>query len=307
MKWIKKGLIIGPIRNLDWMVTHAALPFAERIDADRYRIYFSGRNSQNMYQVGYVEIDIKDPQEILYITENPVLALGPLGSFDDSGVTASWIVNYESKKYMYYVGWMQGKRVLYYASIGLAISQDGGNTFKKISKAPIIERNNVDPYMTLSLCVMIENELWRMWYTSGLRWEIENNNLKSYYHIKYAESIDGINWERNGIVCIDFKSKEENAIGRPCFLKEDDIYKMWYSYSGYCGRGYRIGYAESNDGIHWERKDEEAGIDVSESGWDSEMVCYPFVFEHKGKKYMLYNGNSFGKAGFGYAILDENK
>lgn len=307
MKWIKKGLIIGPIRNLDWMVTHAALPFAERIDADRYSIYFSGRNSQNMSQVGYVEVDITKPQDILYITEKPVLELGPLGSFDDSGVFPSWIVNHEGKKYLYYIGWMQGKRVPYYASTGLAISSNGGKTFKKISKAPIIERNNVDPYMTLSLCVMIENGKWRMWYTSCLGWEIENNNLKSYYHIKYAESIDGINWERNGIVCIDFKSKEENAIARPCVTKVDDIYKMWYSYSGYGGKSYRIGYAESNDGIHWERKDEEAGIDVSESGWDSEMVCYPFVFEHKGKKYMLYNGNSFGKAGFGYAILDENK
>ena len=307
MKGIKKGLIIEPTRDLDWMVTHAALPFAERIGVDRYRIYFSGRNSQNMYQVGYVEIDINVPQEILYITKKPVLELGPLGSFDDSGVTGSWIINHEGKRYMYYVGWMQGKRVPYYTSIGLAISLSGGKTFKKISEAPIIERNNVDPYMTLSLCVQIENGIWRMWYTSGLKWEIENNNLKSYYHIKYAESKDGINWKRRGIVCIDFKSKEENAIGRPCVIKEEDIYKMWYAYSGYKGKSYRIGYAESNDGICWERKDDEAGIDVSESGWDSEMVEYPFVFNHKGKKYMLYNGNSYGKGGFGYAVLDENK
>ena len=307
MKWIKKGLVVKPRGNLDWMVTHTQLPFADRIGGDLHRIYFAGRNSQNMSQVGYVEIDIKDPQEILYITEKSVLELGPLGSFDDSAVMPSWIVNQEDKKYMYYIGWMQGKRVPYYASLGLAISSDGGKTFKKKSKAPILERNNVDPYMTASACVRIENGIWRMWYLTAVRWEIENDNPKPYYHIKYAESKDGINWERNGIVCIDFKSKEENAIARPCVTKEEGIYKMWYSYSGYNGKSYRIGYAESNDGIRWERKDEEAGIDVSESGWDSEMVCYPFVFEHKGKKYMLYNGNSFGKAGFGYAILDENK
>ena len=105
-------------------------------------------------------------------------------------------------------------------------------------------------------------------------------------------------------MCIDFKSKEEYAISRPCVIKEDGIYKMWYSYRGGSDT-YRIGYAESADGIHWGRKDEEAGIDVSESGWDSEMIEYPFVLEHKGKKYMLYNGNSYGKTGFGYAILKE--
>ncbi len=131
-------------------------------------------------------------------------------------------------------------------------------------------------------------------------WEIENGKLKHYYHIKYAESKDGINWERRGIVCIDFKSKDEYAIARPCVIKEDGIYRMWYSYRG---EGYRMGYAESTDGVVWKRKDEEAGIDVSESGWDSEMIEYAFVFSHKDKKYMLYNGNDYGKTGFGYAML----
>ncbi len=87
----------------------------------------------------------------------------------------------------------------------------------------------------------------------------------------------GIEWERKGIVCIDFKSDDEYAISRPCVLKEDGIYKMWYSYRGEI---YRIGYAESNDGLQWERKDEEAGLVVSESGWDSERSCYLHVFEH---------------------------
>jgi len=302
MKWIKRGLILKPTGKSDWMVTHAQLPFAERIGGDRYRIYFSGRNSQNMSQVGYIEIDINEPQKRLHITEKPVLELGPLGSFDDSGVFPSWIVNYEGKKYMYYVGWMQGKRVPYYASVGLAISLDRGKTFKKFSKGPIFERNDVDPYLTLTTCVMIENATWRMWYTSGVKWEIEDCKPKPYYHIKYAQSKDGVSWETRRIVCIDFKSKDEFAIARPCVIKEDGIYKMWYAYSR---KKYRIGYAESNDGIHWKRKDDEAGIDVSESGWDSEMVEYPFVFEHRGKKYMLYNGNNYGKDGFGLAVSSE--
>ncbi len=306
MKWQKMGLILRPKPKLDWMVSHAMLPFAERIGEDLYRIYFSGRNSQNMSQIGYMEIDINEPQEILYITEKPVLELGPLGSFDDSGVFPSWMINHKGKKYFYYIGWMQGKRTTFYSCIGLAISLDGGKTFKRFSKAPLLERNDVDPYMTTSACVKIENEIWRMWYTSGVGWEKENNETYPRYHIKYAQSNDGINWERRGIVCIDFKSKDEDGIARPCVIKEDDVYKMWYSYGEYGGKSYRIGYAESKDGIRWERRDDEVGIDVSESGWDSEMIEYAFVFEHKGIKYMLYNGNSFGKTGLGYAIMEGN-
>jgi len=304
MKWRKMGLIFEPKGQFDWMVTHAMLPFADTIDEDLYRIYFCGRNRQNMSQVGYIEININEPKEILYITEKPVLELGPLGSFDDSGVFPSWIVDYESKKYMFYIGWMQGKRVPYYASLGLALSQDGGKTFEKYSRAPILERNDIDPYGTASACVIIENELWRMWYLSWVKWVIENESSKPYYHLKYAESEDGIHWKRDGTVCIDFKYDGETRIARPCVIKEDEVYKMWYCYAIGAG-GYRMGYAESEEGIKWKRKDEEVGIDVSESGWDSEMICYPFVFEHKGRKYMLYNGNGYGKTGLGYAILEE--
>lgn len=302
MKWIKKGLILEPTGKLDWMVTHAGLPFAEKIEGDIYRIYFHGRDYQNRSQPGYIEIDINEPQKILSITEKPVLSLGSLGAFDDSGVMPSWIVDYNGTKYMYYIGWNQGVTVPFYTFTGLAVSQDGGETFQRFSKAPILGRNDVDPYLAPSPCVIIENGVWRMWYSSCVGWQIENGKPKHYYHIKYAESKDGIDWQRRGVMCIDFKSKDEYAIARPCVLKEDGIYKMWYSYRG---ESYRIGYAESKDGIHWERKDDEAGIDVSESGWDSEMIEYAFVFEHKGKKYMLYNGNGYGKTGLGYAILKE--
>ena len=300
MRWLKKGLIIKPGR-FDWMVTHAQNPFAERIGEDLYRIYFSGRDRLNRSQIGYIEIYINNPQKILYITEKPVLGLGALGCFDDSGVMTSWIVDHDGMKYLFYTGWTQGVTVPYYFYVGLAISKDEGKHFERISKAPILERNCYDPYLTASPCILIENGVWRMWYVSSIKREIENGEPKPHYHIKYAESKDGINWDRRGVVCIDFKSKDEYAIARPCVLKEDGIYKMWYSYSS---GSYRIGYAESKDGIRWERKDDEVGIDVSESGWDSEIICYPCVFKHKGKKYMLYNGNGYGKTGCGYAILE---
>lgn len=302
MKWIKKGLVLTPLTNLDWVVNYMWVPTAEHIGENVYRIYFATRNRSNMSQIGYVDIDINEPSKIINYSRTPVLELGELGTFDDSAVLPSWIVNFEDRKYLYYIGWMQGKRVPYYASLGLAISTNGGEKFSRYSHAPLLARNVVDPYMTASACIRIEGGLWRMWYLTNTKWTIENGEPKPRYHLKYAESDDGINWRRNGIVAIDFASEDEFAISRPCVLYENGIYRMWYSHRG---GNYRIGYAESKDGIKWHRKDNEVGIDVSSEGWDSEMIEYPFVFNHKGKKYMFYNGNEFGRDGIGLAILEE--
>jgi hypothetical protein len=302
MKWIKKGLIIRPPVNLDWAATHAAVPIAEKLEGDMYRIYCSVRDRQNRSQVAYFDIDIRHFQDIIGMSEKPMLTYGELGAFDESGAMASWIVNHKGKRYLYYIGWTLGATVPFFNSIGLAISQDEGKTFTKWSKGPIMSRDEKEPYFVASLCVRIEGGVWRMWYLSCVKWVMEAGKPKHYYNIKYAESKDGIKWTKTGIVCIDFRSKDEYAISRPCVIFENGAYKMWYSYRG---KSYRIGYAESPDGIHWERKDEDVGIDVSKSGWDSEMIEYPFVFDHDGKRYMLYNGNGYGKTGIGLAVLKE--
>lgn len=302
MKWIKKGLIFEPQPNFDWMITHAAVPFADKLDENLHRLYFSGRDQLNRSQTGFIEIDLENPKAVVHISKQPILKIGDLGTFDDSGAMLAWIVTHNDKKYLYYIGWNLGITVPFRNAIGLAISYDDGRTFTKYSKGPILDRDEHDPYFVASPCVLVEERLWRMWYLSCVGWELQNGKPKHSYYIKYAESKDGIHWKRTGIVCIHFKSEDEYAISRPCVLKESDTYKMWYSHRG---QSYRIGYAESKDGIHWERRDKKVGIDVSESGWDSEMIEYPHVFDHKGEKFMLYNGNDYGKTGIGLAILTQ--
>lgn len=301
MQWAKKGLIFKPEGQFDWVISHAMLPIADRIGEDLYRIYFSGRDKLNRSLVGYVEIDMNEPQNILRLSERPVLGLGKLGCFDDNGLTPTWIVNHEGKKYLYYLGWNKGSTVRASEVTGLAISKDGGETFERFSNAPILDRTDREPYLILVVsCILIEGNVWRMWYDSAEEWL--NQDLPRY-NIKYAESRDGINWIRKGVVSVDFKYPGETRVSRACVIKEDKIYKMWYCYAIGSG-GYSMGYAESGDGIRFERKDEQVGIGVSESGWDAEMVCYPFVFNHKGRKYMLYCGNGYGKTGFGYAVSE---
>jgi hypothetical protein len=301
VKWVKKGLVFSPAGQHEWVTSHAMLPIADWISDDRYRIYFSGRDRVNRSLTGYAEIDIRDPKKSLILSPEPVLRLGALGAFDDNGVSPTWLVNHKNSKYLYYMGWNKGSVVRAAEVSGLAISNDGGRTFERYSRAPIIDRTDREPFLILVIsCIMIEGNTWRMWYDSADTWlspELPR------YNIKYAESTDGIRWERKGIVSVDYKAPDETRVSRASVIKEDGIYQMWFCYAMGSG-GYRMGYAESEDGISFERMDDRAGIHVSASGWDSEMVCYPHVFVHKGQKIMLYCGNGYGRTGFGCAVME---
>ena len=306
---MKKGIIFKPDNNFEWMISHASLPIAYKLNEMVLRIYFGTRDFHNRSFTSFIEVNINNPKKILYIHDKPILSPGELGCFDDSGSMPSCIVNYKNKLFLYYIGWNIGVTTSYHNSIGLAISEDNGLTFQRVFKGPIVDRNNNEPYFTGSSYVIYEKKKWKMWYLSSTGWIIINEKTEPLYNIKYAESNDGINWIRKNITCIDYKFENE-AISRPCVIIEDGIYKMWYSYRGSINyrtnleNSYKIGYAESIDGINWLRKDEQVGIKQSKSGWDSKMIEYSDIFFHKGKKYMLYNGNGFGKSGFGYAILE---
>lgn len=309
MKWIKHGLIYTPRGNRFWNRTHASVPTVDMISDEVWRIYFSSRDEQNRSLTSFIEVEAGNPKNILYEHPTPILPLGKLGAFDDCGVMSSRVVNAGAKKYLYYIGWAQRTTVPFHNGIGLAISTDGGKSFERFSDGPLFGSTYLEPYFVSSPCVLIEGDLWRCWYLSCTKWGVINDRPEAFYHLKYAESKNGIDWERRGIIAIDYKTKTEAGISAPSVLKEDGTYKMWYSYrdgSEYRtnkDKSYRIGYAESKDGIKWTRMDEVVGIDVSDSGWDSEMIEYPQVIVHGQEKYMFYNGNGFGASGFGFAKL----
>ena len=311
MKWIKKGRIYLPRKEYKWSNSHAQMPVIDKCCDDRLRIYFGTRDISNRTVISYIEVDSKNPAKVLYEHDSPVLGLGKLGMFDDSGVMPSDIVNYQGKKYLYYMGLNKGGDISYRVANGLAISIDNGETFQKTSEAPIMDRNSLDPLGVSVQRVIREGDVWKTWYLSFLRWEKLGGTTEPFYTIKFAVSSDGVHWKRNGGICIGLNSEDE-AVTSPMVLKEDGIYKMWYSFR--TGRkyrvdrrdSYRIGYAESADGIVWTRMDQAAGIARSNSGWDSRMIAYPYVHQHKSNKYMFYNGNNFGQSGFGYAIHYED-
>jgi hypothetical protein len=307
--WHKKDLLfkVDDFRN-EFIKSHASIPFAQHVEGDLFRIYFSSRNENGKSLPYYIDAMIKQGTITLQgEVVGPIMELGKLGTFDDSGIMPSSLVKNNGQLFMYYIGWNPQVTVSYRLSIGLAVSDDNGLTFKRYSEAPICDRSLSEPYFNTAPYVIYDNGKWKMWYISCTGWEIINDYPEPSYHIKYAESEDGINWKKDGSIAVDYDERA-SAIGRPCVIKNKGKYELYFSYRNTdqyrisAQHGYKIGLALSDDAVHWEKAYDATGIALSDSGWDSKMMEYCHVFEHNGVAYMLYNGNDFGKEGFGYAV-----
>lgn len=297
-RWQRLGLIGNPAGSAPWAATHAALPALDAVAPAEWDLYLSSRDGDGRARIGRTRFALHPKPAISAFEGTPVLDVGPLGAFDDSGVTVSCVVTRGATKHLYYTGWSRGVTVPFYLFAGLAISTDGGRTFERAGGAPLLDRGPGDPYLTASPFVLCENGRWRMWYVSGTGWDARSDGAHHFYHLKYTESSDGIRWERPARVAVDYGAPGEHAFSRPCVVRADDGYWMWYAFRG---DRYRIGCAHSADGVEWTRHD-ALGFGPSGEGWDSEEVSYPWVFDHAGRQYMLYNGNGYGRTGVGLAV-----
>lgn len=301
MKWEKLGNIFNPehYQHHEKLLTHASNPLPIRIDSDIYRVFYSGRDADNKSSVGAVDIDIIK-REVVKHHHEPFFLHGNKSSFFEHGVSIGNCFSVDGKNYILFMGWQTYEGQHWRGDVGCLIVNND-LTLSLFSDIPFMGVDEVDT-ISLSYPWVMKNEigLYQMWYGSTITWNSGNGEM--IHTINYAHSIDGFNWKKEGLA-VPYELNIAQAFSRPTVVKDNDSYKMWFSYRGVPGLKYRIGYAESKDGIKWIRKDEEAGIDVSESGWDSEMICYPFVFDHGGERYMLYNGNRYGKTGFGLAVL----
>jgi hypothetical protein len=303
MKWRKIKHVFGADNNNEWMVTHGGNPFAEQLTEDVYRVYCTTRDKNNRSFIIYVDVDFADDFKVINVSEKPVISPGEPGLYDDSGAVMGYLLNVNGKKHIYYLAWNLKVTVPWLNTIGLAIQNEATGDFEKFSRVPMMDRSNEDPFTISYPSILFDKGKYRMWYGSNLKWGKIQDDMDHIF--KYAESDDAIHWHRTNKIHVGLEHPNEYALSKPFVIKTGDLYQMWYSYRANGDiTTYRIGYAESTDGDTWVRKDDQAGIDVSASGWDSEMICYPFVMDHKGKRYMLYNGNGYGKTGFGVAVLE---
>jgi len=273
------------------------IPTPFKLENDLFRIYYSSRNGANQSHIGWFDLDLSAKPRVEKRCSAPVLSPGELGCFDDNGVTPSCVVQLPNGELaLYYIGWNPGSTVRMHLFGGLALSKDGGATFERWSKAPILERTRTDPYLNTAPWVINSPEGLRMYYVSGVEWV--DRDLPRY-NIKVAHSSDGFTWLREGHVVLDFAG-DENALARPYVTHLDGKWRMWFSAKSL---HYRILYAESNDGMTWVRRGEEFGLEATEGDLGSQMVEYGAVIESSKETWMLYNGDNYGEGGIGIARL----
>jgi hypothetical protein len=307
MRWHKKGRIFKASGEFGWMKSHTQVPTALVLD-DRFRVYFSTRPEDGMSRTAFIDLDKEDPTQILYLHNQPVLDLGETGMFDEHGTIPNHVFWHDNKVHLFYVGWSRHQSVPYSNWMGMAVSDDGGVTFRKPFKGPILDRTRDEVYSATGLICLAHQGRWLGWYATGTQWLRINGRLEHTYELRSCESENLADWTRpNQPIFPNRLPNESNT--RPTIIFRDGKWHMWFCYRGTHDfrdgyDAYRIGYSWSSDLKKWEREDKLAGIAPSPDGWDSTMITYPCVVEARDRILMFYAGNGFGRAGFGYAELE---
>lgn len=312
--WKKLGKVFTPqdVTGRDWLREFAQAPSTLVLD-DVVRVYFSCRppaDAQGQYvsYSAYVDLDRQDLFRIRQVAEQPILALGGLGEFDEFGTYPVSVIPAGQELRAYYGGWTRCESVPFNVAIGCARSTDGGRTFEKLGRGPVLSYSQDEPFVISGPKIRRFEDTWFLWYIAGRKWKMVDGRAEPVYKIRMATSDDGLNWKKLGRDLINSRIEEDEAQASPDVFYAHGRYHMFFCYrysSGYRSRerGYRIGYASSSNLLDWVRDDSKAGIDVSPTGWDSEMVSYPHVFGLDGQTYMAYLGNQVGREGFGLAVL----
>ncbi len=283
------------------LISHAANPLPIHMTENVYRIFFSARDEQDRSSVGAVDVDIVQ-RKVVTEHYSPFFEHGPVGSFYPDGVSLGNCYEANGVRYMLFMAWKKPLGGHWRGDIGRLIVAPELRLRLEDEK-PFMGIDSTDP-LSLSYPWVQARATggFDMWYGSTLKWDAGNGEM--LHVIKHATSDDGSTWFRAGLA-LPYELGVAQAFSRPTVVRIDSgCFEMWFSFRSGTGAKYRIGHARSANGTKWMLDLKGAGIEVSPSGWDSEMIAYPFVFNHRGVWYMLYNGNGYGKTGFGLAVLD---
>lgn len=313
--WRKLGRVFDPsaVRDRPWLKEFAQAPCSLICD-DVVRVYFSCRPpadaaGQYVSHSAYVDLDRADLFRVRAVAEAPILPLGETGTFDEFGVYPVSVIRHGDEVRAYYAGWTRCESVPFDTAIGCAVSRDGGKHFQRLGPGPILPYTPDEPFVMSGPKVRVFGGTWYLFYIAGRSWKMHAGRAEPVYRIRMATSPDGLSWTKAGQDLIPPRIEADEAQASPDVFFADGRYHMHFCYrysTDYRGheRGYRIGYAWSDDLVTWTRDDGRAGIDVSAEGWDAQMISYPHVFDVGGRTYLAYLGNDVGRGGFGLAVLE---
>jgi hypothetical protein len=306
MRWRKLGIVYAPRGSSPLARSHAMTPTPVLLESGLIRVFVSMCDGNGVSRPFHVDLDARNPLRVLAALQEPLLDTGEPGSFDDNGALVTSVVMIDDRHwFMYYVGFELGTKIRYRLLTGLAISEDSGHTFRRVSRAPVLERSDSELHFRCAAHVMRHNGRFRMWYSAGSEWVTVGEKLLPHYDLRYMESEDGVHWPEAGEICMRAVNADEHGLGRPWVMRDDSGYSMVYSVRRRSLGAYRLGYARSDNGLAWQRRDEALGLGVSSSGWDSQSIMYAAILRVGEQTYAFYNGNEFGRDGFGVAVLEE--
>lgn len=301
--WEKLGLIFGPNDPKSWAANSALTPTPFLRSEAVIRVYAGFRDSNGISRIGYVDVNAEDPTRVLTVSKTPVLDVGAPGTFDDNGVMPGEVIRVGGRVLMYYTGFQLTDKVKFQAFTGLCESLDNGDTFTRVQQTPVLDRAPEALHIRTLHTAIYEQNMFRVWYVGGSEWVTLNGSSYASYKIFETESSDGISFNQNGRLALNFDSKNgEYRIGRPRVNRFKDQYQMTFTFSNISG-DVNSGYAYSKDGKAWTRDDSSLGIAPSISGWDSESINYPYQIAASEHTYLFYCGRSLGLEGFGCARL----
>jgi len=305
MYWRKLGRIWMPSGELTWAKKYASCPTPMILENGNIRIYIQIRDDKDIGRIGYVDVDKYNPKKIIKVSEKPVLDIGKKGAFDDNGVFPSSILkNKDGSIYLYYIGFELCHNIRYRLLTGLAVSNDGGDTFVRIKNTPILERSDKELFIRGGPFVYRDNnQIFKMLYVAGSEWELIDGKSMPVYDIRYIESLDGVNWPDSGEKLFDLDRDNEHGLGRPFIYSLNNYQILMYSIRKKNPRTYRIGHAICKNFEDWIRVDSDIGMNISHSGWDDNDIEYASIIASENKIFCFYNGNNFGETGFGLAEL----
>ncbi len=312
------GKIFDPT---DHVLPNACVEFAQSPQALEFpefsRVYFATRSVDpggKTFRSHIAFADMaKDFSTVLRVASKPVLPLGDLGSFDEHGIFPINVIRNKGQVWGYTCGWNRRASVSVDTAVGLVVSDDDGETFRRLGPGPILGPSLHEPFLVGDAFVLKTADLFHMWYMFGQRWVREHADAvpDRVYKIGHATSRDGIAWvKEDGVQILPDRIGPDECQALPSVLHYRGRFHMVFCYRDVHGfrsepgKGYRIGYAHSADLRTWTRDDAALDLQGGAGDWDSDMQCYPHLTLSDGVPYLLYNGNSFGRHGFGAVIPD---
>lgn len=297
MTWMRLGWIEVPRSRAAWWSSHVGFPTVASVSGDEVLLLVASRDEVQRSSCAYLRIELApNSVRLVDFSKTPLLEPGDYGCFDESGVNVTFATSSQNQISVWYHGWFLRRNGGWVNSIGCATGNLAEGLTRE-SRAPIFDRSSEDPTSLGYPFWLVSPSGKKLFYSSYEDYGNPSLGQSYSYRVKFA---DGSNLLRVGPVLPHIDGCQ--AQSRPCVVRYRDGYLMFVSVKG---DRYQIHAAESQDGSSWKWSRDEWSLRPSGLGGECSETAYAYVFWHRGRLIMFYNGDGHGETGIGVAIWND--